>query len=183
MRDLETDVQAKAKEIQKNSRGYITNEQAKQAVEEEMALIGFRILGLLALISIPYLCCYYLYIHRLWEEIPVEFARTTPGNAAGFALIPLFHLYWLYVAFVGMYADMNKATESYGLGARFKQKTIRNICHVWVFLFVIGMYCELVMDVTPMRIIVVETIFTLWAYWRIRKDVLEFIDIKSSVGK
>ena len=108
-----------------------------------------------------------------------------PENAAGFALIPFFHLYWLYVAFRGLYEDMNKATESYGLDARFDGKFITRTCHAWVVLFVFECLGGLLG--VPTRMIIIATLLhtgiTLRAYWRIRKDVLEFIDIKSSVRK
>lgn len=70
-------------------------------------------------IGLVYLYCFNMYMYRLWEEVPAEFARTTPWKASRFSLIPLFNWYWWFVAFVGLYKDMNKATESYGLGTRF----------------------------------------------------------------
>ena len=79
---------------------------------------------------IPYLCCYYFYIFRLWEEVPREFARTTPEKAARYSFIPFFGWYWIFVALVGLYHDMNKTTEHNGLGTRFDTTLIVAACAV-----------------------------------------------------
>ena len=58
-------------------------------------------------------------IHSLWKLIPADIARTTPGKAAGFSLIPFFHCYWVFISILGLCKDMNKA---------FQQRGIR--CHI-----------------------------------------------------
>jgi hypothetical protein len=128
---------------------------------------------------------------RLWEEIPGEFARTTPGNAAGFLLIPLFNLYWWFVAFVGLHHDINKAAESYGIRDRLSTTLIRAACVFWILCFVVERGVCSVLD--PMEnpggavflivLVFVETVFTIPIYWIIRNNILKFIDIKSSMRK
>ena len=163
-------------------------------------------------IATLYLCCYFFYLRRLWEEIPGKFARTTPGMAAGLALVPVFNLYWQFVAFWGLYQDMNKTTEAYRLGSRFDTTLIRIVCIAWIALFVIGVLGwgvsvaasandiqaavasgqpavpGMVMPRTGMLIFgiilqFVNAAVTISAYWITHKKVLEFIDIKSSVGR
>jgi len=138
-----------------------------------------------------YMVSFYMFLRRLWEEIPSEFARTTPGKAAGFMFIPLWNVYWMFVAFSGLYKDMNRATESRGLASRFDEERILLTCGKWVFLL-IGFVClsictEIFGDGRLLfwgsfGFSVVYAWVTIKAYWFIRKDVLEFIDIKASTG-
>ena len=165
----------------------VSDEQIQEILEERLAKIT---LILMLIILPPYLLFYYFFLFRLWEEIPGEFARTTPGNAAGFALIPFFHLYWMFTAFWGLYKDMNKAMESYGLEPRFGEAHIKSVCVTWVIFFALGILLMLVEVVNANiggRLSIYLSIFdaavTISAYWLIRTNVLEFIDFKSSVGK
>jgi len=137
------------------------------------------------LLLLAYLCCYYIFVLRLWEEVPREFARTTPMRAAGFSVIPFFALYWMFTALVGLYRDMNKMTESNGLGTRFDPTWIVAACWGWLvlhmsslFLFTIG-----VPFLAFLVFFFICMIVTIPMLWIIRKNVLEFIDIKESVGK
>jgi len=171
----------------------------QERVQEIQGRIALTVLILIALTGIPYLCCYYYYLLRLWEEIPRELASTTPGNAAGFALIPIFHLFWLFTAFSGLYRDMNKTIEFHGLSFRFGLWWINLICVVWVLLFASGMTLDVALAVIPAEVMPVEqpvargvlavifatlgAILTIPVYWDIRNDVHRFIDIKSNVGR
>ena len=183
-------------EVRKNSprHYYYTNAdrraseaQIEEAVEERLGQIAF---ALLVITGIPYLFCYYFYLRRLWEEIPGEFAQTTPGNAAGLALIPVFHLYWMFTAFCGLYVGMRKTMESYGLEPRFNESRIKQVCIAWVILFLGEIRMTWETSGNPEKSGSLATVFAIFGavltipvYWYIRKNVLEFIDIKSSVGK
>jgi hypothetical protein len=46
-------------------------------------------------------------IYRLWRIVPPNLARTTPGKAACFLLIPFFNFYWNFVALWGWTRDYN----------------------------------------------------------------------------
>jgi hypothetical protein len=50
---------------------------------------------------------YYILLYRFWLLIQDGKARTSPGKAVGFCFIPLFNIYWIYVAIVGLAEDMN----------------------------------------------------------------------------
>ena len=41
---------------------------------------------------------YWVLIYKAWSAIQDGYARTTPGKAVGFLFIPLFNIYWLFVA-------------------------------------------------------------------------------------
>jgi len=167
------------------------------AGHQEQARIGLSIcIGLILIPTlIVYMICIFFYIFRLWEEIPQKIARTTPGMAAGLSLIPIFSLYWMFIAFVGLYQDINKALESYGRGTRFGTTLITAACVVWLvsffFFFILGVM-GIIFD-TPSFLVFLYIVncfssllwylFTTAVLWIIRKNVVEFIDIKSSVGQ
>jgi hypothetical protein len=56
-----------------------------------------------------------IYVYRMWLMIQDGHARTTPGKAAGFLFIPLFNLYWVFVAFFGWSQDYNRFMDTHGL--------------------------------------------------------------------
>ena len=49
-------------------------------------------------------------LHKLWSLIPIHKARTTPGKAVGFLFIPLFNIYWNFVAIYGLARALNIET-------------------------------------------------------------------------
>jgi len=168
------------------------------AGHQEQARIGLSIcIGLILIPTlIAYAICIFFYIFRLWEEIPKKVARTTPGMAAGLLLIPIFSLYWMFIAFVGLYQDMNKTLESYGRGTRFSTTLTITACVVWLlsffFFFILGLMRVIFESASGMLVFVdivcclsslLWYLFTMAVLWIIRKDVVEFIDIKSSVGQ
>ena len=51
-----------------------------------------------------------LILHKLWSLIPTHKARTTPGQAVGFLFIPLFDLYWVFIAIYGLAKALNAET-------------------------------------------------------------------------
>ncbi|MEM7367183.1 MAG: serine/threonine-protein kinase [Bacteroidota bacterium] len=46
-------------------------------------------------------------IHKSWKLIEGSGASTTPGRAVGFLFIPLFNLYWVFVAYRSLTVEMN----------------------------------------------------------------------------
>jgi hypothetical protein len=56
----------------------------------------------------------YMLLYQLWKRIPLDIARTTPGKAVIFMLIPIVNLYWVFVAYKGLGEDMNKTLQRHG---------------------------------------------------------------------
>ena len=54
----------------------------------------------------------FMLIYKLWSLIPRERAQTTPGKAIGFLFIPIFSLYWIFVAFHGLAKGLNNELKS-----------------------------------------------------------------------
>lgn len=49
----------------------------------------------------------YVLLYRFWSLIQDGRVRTSPGKAVGYCFIPLYNIYWNYVAYVGLAADIN----------------------------------------------------------------------------
>jgi len=76
-------------------------------------------------------------LYKLWKVIPPDIARTTPGMAVGLSFIPFFHLYWLFVAYVGLANDMNKSLQQRGIQRQSVSTLGQAICVANIFSFVI----------------------------------------------
>jgi hypothetical protein len=60
--------------------------------------------GSLPLVASVVLLCVLLY--KVWDLIQDGHARTTPGTAVSLMFLPLFNLYWVFVAFYGLAQDL-----------------------------------------------------------------------------
>ena len=73
--------------------------------------------GLGIILWLVALVLHFTLLARFWAVIqdgPGE-ARTTPGKAVGFMLIPLFNLYWVFQAYSGLAADMKNYGRRRGI--------------------------------------------------------------------
>lgn len=52
------------------------------------------------------------FIHHMWDALPRQHARTSPGKAVGFLCIPLFNFYWFFQAIWGWTTDFNAYLNS-----------------------------------------------------------------------
>lgn len=171
------------------------------APENDPDGFGMNLLILLVSLVGIYALCLYYFVFRIWEEVPASLARTTPRKGAGFLFIPFYYMYWNFVAFRGLYLDMNKSLEQLGTEKRFPLNESRGIGYVgggitgicwfwliygiWTIISVI-MYMEwdIPTRVTT-KLMMIEVFYCLATaveFCRIRTDVVEFIDIKSHSG-
>jgi len=58
-----------------------------------------------------------IFIYRCWTLIQDGPHRTTPGLAVGLMFIPLFNMYWQFVAFAGLAKDLNAYARERSLSA------------------------------------------------------------------
>ena len=82
--------------------------------EDEMMLFGFA--GA-AIFSILGFVAFFQFIYRCWRLIQDGHARTTPGKAIGFLFIPIFNIYWFFVAIYGLAKNLNEYGERYRIAA------------------------------------------------------------------
>lgn len=116
--------------------------QAGQELEGagQMGMAGIvYLLGLAAsLVSIIFFC---INIHRAWACLQPGGAQTTPGKAVGFMFIPLFNLYWVFVAIKGLPKDWNRIVSSYEdlkAAPKLSETTFLLYC-IGVFVFPLAM--------------------------------------------
>lgn len=85
-------------------------------ISESPPVFVFPVLAFLVMmgVSIASWVFQLIMVYKMWSLIPPEIARTTPGRAAGFMLIPLFNIYWVFVAFHGLAQDMNETLRYQG---------------------------------------------------------------------
>jgi hypothetical protein len=66
-----------------------------------IAVTDPKLTELVAVCWAPLLICaiaFWVLIYKAWSAIQDGQARTTPGKAVGFLFIPLFNIYWLFIA-------------------------------------------------------------------------------------
>ncbi|GHT14262.1 hypothetical protein FACS1894170_11120 [Planctomycetales bacterium] len=87
------------------------------------------VVGIICLpIGIVLLVFWCLLLYTLWTVIPKGIASTTPGKAVGFSFIPLFHLYWQFIAVYQLGNNMNKTLERQGMGYRVNTRFALTAC-------------------------------------------------------
>lgn len=57
-------------------------------------------------------------LYRGWSALPAGYRRTTPANAVGLLLLPLFNLYWVWNVIPGFARDYNEYLRKEGLRQR-----------------------------------------------------------------
>jgi hypothetical protein len=63
------------------------------------------------------------FLKNCWETIQDDgFAMTTPQKAVGFLFVPIFNLYWIFIAYYGLSKQINKYIDRHNLDSRFKSK-------------------------------------------------------------
>ncbi len=96
--------------------------------------------SVLSLASVVYMC---LLLYHLWKLIPPDIARTTPGKAVGFLFIPFFNFYWMFVAYQGLGADMNKTLQRHGIPYQVKENLGVITCVLYCVAVILGFMVSL----------------------------------------
>jgi len=96
------------------------SEMSAGAADEEVAdgAIGkATIVGILFIVSSGIMMLsgifFLMNLHRAWKCLQPGRVRTTPGKAVGFLFVPIFNIYWLFVAFAGLAKDWNRVVSSH----------------------------------------------------------------------
>jgi len=112
-------------------------------------LVWFVAGGLLTVATVVF---QYLLLYQGWRLIPADIARTIPGKAIGFLFIPIFNLYWMFVAYNGLGKDMNKTFLQRGIQFTVNEKL--GLCYcIWCLIFAIASCipdaCSLIERILP----------------------------------
>ena len=120
-------------------------------VSTSLKLSKPTIIGIMLTFAVIISVIGYLLLYRLWTLIQDGEARTTPGKAVGFCLIPLYNIYWNYTAYVGLAADLNKYCDKYGIEFRRVDERLALIWYVLsvsMLIPVIGQFVSIAVVVT-----------------------------------
>jgi len=88
---------------------------------QDSAAANAAMAGAFGLLVLAMLCfwvpvvVFLVLIYKAWQAIQDGQVRTTPGQAAGFMLIPFFNLYWMFPAIWGWAQDYNAYTLRHGI--------------------------------------------------------------------
>jgi hypothetical protein len=80
------------------------------------------------------------FLYSVWELIQDGAVRTTPGRAVGYRFIPLFSLYWEFVAVYGLAKDLNGYAAQHNVPERASEGwalthcilVVANVALCWV---------------------------------------------------
>jgi hypothetical protein len=97
-------------------------------------IVIMLILGIIA--SIFSAILFYIYIYRAWFCLQPGGAQTSPGKAVGFLFIPLFNIYWIFVAINGLPKNWNRVVSSHPnlVGAPKLSETVFLLFCIGVFI-------------------------------------------------
>lgn len=102
--------------------GFVGLPRREDALGRALLLAGFAA-GLATLVV------WCVLLVRLWGAIQGRKARTTPGRAVGFLFIPLFNVYWIFVALWGWTVDFNRSLPRRSADApRMPQRLALAVC-------------------------------------------------------
>ena len=83
--------------------------------DELLAVIGLLYFILMPL-TVAVVVVAMVYLYRAWAMIQDDQVRVTPGKAVGFMFIPLYNLYWVFVAYPGWAKNYNRYIEIHQFG-------------------------------------------------------------------
>jgi predicted Zn finger-like uncharacterized protein len=96
-------------------------------------------------------------LYRCWNVMPASARRTTPGRAVGFMFIPLFNLYWVFVAFNGLAEDANAFLSRTGARGNIIS---RGVSMAYCITYILGIFVPFVSLVS---LILVTVLIYQWA--------------------
>lgn len=89
-------------------------------------------------------------LYRIWKQIPPKMARTKPIFAVGLLFIPLFSLYWNFVAFYGLAVSLNESLKQAGIKQRVASGLALTVCILQCLLVIPGVQVALIVLVPIM---------------------------------
>lgn len=84
--------------------------------------IGSAVVLLIVILCTTVSFCVLLY--RLWTVVQDGKARTTPGAAVGYLFVPVYNVYWVFVATMGLAEELNRCAQHRQLGIKPANRTL-----------------------------------------------------------
>jgi hypothetical protein len=133
-------------------------------------------------ILIMWIIAFYNFTANLWKVIPSDIARTTPGKAAIFSLIPFFNWYWWFVAYKGLAIDINKTASRYGRQALISLEFATVVCVIWVADVVVSMFAGEFYNSLGLLPLFVMVAINFTFFIQLRNATTELLIMKSGLG-
>jgi hypothetical protein len=92
--------------------GFCLSALAGKVISPKLFEIAAIPLGAAAIVTVVFGC---IFVYKSWSCLPLDRRNTTPGKAVGFLFIPIFNLYWPFVAVYGLSKQTNQALRSKAL--------------------------------------------------------------------
>jgi hypothetical protein len=102
-------------------------------------------------------------LYRAWTAIQDGQARTTPGRAVGYLFIPLFNLYWVFVAWGGLAKNFNAFLDRYQIPTR---RLSEGLLLTYCVLMVVGLVANYIPFLGSLYAIA-ELVVSLMVLWSI----------------
>ncbi len=81
-----------------------------------------------------------IWLYRCWSTVPAADRRCSPGAAVGLLFVPLFNLYWIFVAIVGLSSSLGRS-----FGRQYARppglKLARAVCIFTILFGLLGVVC------------------------------------------
>ena len=108
--------------------------------ESDNELSSFKIIIALPLIiariSLLYTTLKLLYI--MWCQVPNKYTKITPSMAVGFLFIPLFNLYWIFIAYRGLAIKLNQGLQDVNSNYFIPTKLVTIACIIFPLFFLLA---------------------------------------------
>lgn len=85
-------------------------------------------------------------LHRCWAILQPFNARTTPNRAVGYLFIPLFNLYWAFVALRGLAFDANEFSSQVGSNVRIS-KNLSSAVPILILIPYMFIICPIIINI------------------------------------
>ncbi|MDO5579810.1 MAG: DUF4339 domain-containing protein [Planctomycetia bacterium] len=102
-------------------------------VPEYMGTIAVIFFGLGCVFSLFASIAWFVLLYRFWQAVPSTIASTTPGKAVGFLFIPIFNIYWVFVAWYVLGQNLNRTLASRNIQIKSCAGIMLAMCIVSVF--------------------------------------------------
>jgi hypothetical protein len=89
---------------------------ASSDLEDLLEVAGGLSIGLGVLALVAAIVFFSVLLYKMWKVIQDGHARTTPDKAVAFLFIPLFNLYWAFVAIRGLAVDLDSYVRRHRAG-------------------------------------------------------------------
>lgn len=107
--------------------------------------IGLLVTLILSLFAFPALIAAVVFaailLFRTWDQIQDGEARTSPGLAVGLMFVPLFNLYWVFVAILGLAKDLNRYMDERDIGGH---RVNENLAMAMAVLMPVSFVCSII---------------------------------------